>query len=210
MKKFILPLLLLLAIGMLAAVESAPSEVVGYVKYDMIVGNNIVAIPMDAGLTLASQIALSYGGTCDAVSYFGTDEIWYTAYTDGTDWYDDFAVQPGSCVMMYAYDATPFYSIGDLPATPAVYSLIQGNSIVAVPLNRSDLATASAVGIDIGTDTVSYFGTDELWYSAYTDGTDWYDDFAVGIGKPLMVYSYSATTWPTRSASIQSLQGNSK
>ncbi|MDD3234859.1 MAG: hypothetical protein PHH43_00850 [Candidatus Cloacimonetes bacterium] len=32
MKKFILPLLLLLAIGMLAAVESDPSDVVGYIK----------------------------------------------------------------------------------------------------------------------------------------------------------------------------------
>lgn len=210
MKKFILPLLLLLAIGMLAAVESDPSAVVGYVKYDMIEGNTVVAIPMDAGITMASQIAQSYAGTCDAVSYFGPDEVWYTAYTDGTDWYDDFEVQPGSCVMMYAYDTTPFYSIGTVPAAQATYDLIEGNSIVMVPLNRSDLTLASEVGTDIGTDAVSYFGTDEVWYSAYSDGTDWYDDFSAGIGKPLMVYSYSATTWPSRSASSPTLKIRTK
>lgn len=211
MKKLVLPLLLLLGISMLLAqAVSEPSEVVGYVKYDMIEGNTIVAIPMDAGFTMASEVALSYGGTCDAIAYFGTDEFWYTAYTDGTDWYDDFPVQPGSCVMMYAYDTTPFYSIGALPASPATYPLIEGNSIVAVPLNRSDLDWASAVGADIGTDAVAYFGTDELWYTAYTDGTDWYDDFQVSIGRPLMVYSGTATTWPARSATNLNFNVQSK
>lgn len=211
MKKLVLPLLLLLGISMLLAqTVSEPSAVVGYVKYDMIEGNTIVAIPMDAGFTMASEVAMSYGGTCDAISYFGPDEFWYTAYTDGTDWYDDFPVQPGSCVMMYAYDTTPFYSIGNLPSVNATYNLIEGNSIVAIPLNRSDLSTASAVGNDIGTDTVSYFGTDELWYSAYTDGTDWYDDFGLSIGTPVMVYSYSEATWPARSMGNNVLNVQSK
>ena len=201
MKKLILPLLLLVAFGMLAAVESDPSEVVGYVKYDMIIGNTVVAIPMDAGYDMASDIGEGYSVDCDAVSYFGTDESWYTAYKIAPDWYDDFAVAPGSVVMVYSYDGAPFFSIGSLPAADASYSLVEnGNSIVMVPLNRSDLDVASEVGDEIGTDAVSYFGTDESWYTAYKIDPDWYDDFAVSIGKPLMVYSYSATTWPTRSA----------
>jgi len=39
MKKFILPLLLILTVGMLAAVESEPSEVVGYFKKNVVSGS---------------------------------------------------------------------------------------------------------------------------------------------------------------------------
>ncbi len=38
MKKILLPLLLILAVGMLAAVESEPSEIVGYFKINIPVG----------------------------------------------------------------------------------------------------------------------------------------------------------------------------
>jgi len=208
MKKLILPLLLLVAFGMLAAVESDPSAVVGYVKYDMIIGNSVVAIPMDQGFDMASDIGTAYGS--DAVSYFVSDESWATAWTDGTDWYDDFAVAPGSCVMMYSYDGASFFSIGSLPATNASYDLWIGNNIVMVPLNRSDLTMASEVGDDMGSDAVSQFAADESWATAWTDGTDWYDDFSVSIGKPLMVYSYAVTTWPARGAASTTFKTNSK
>ena len=65
MKKILLPLLLILAVGMLAAVESEPSEVVGYVKYDCLVGLNLVAMPMDDGLTLTSEVGAIYNMSFD-------------------------------------------------------------------------------------------------------------------------------------------------
>jgi hypothetical protein len=60
MKRFILPLMILLFVGSLLAVESAPSEVVGYVKYDCVAGLNLVALPMSQGYTLSSEVGDTY------------------------------------------------------------------------------------------------------------------------------------------------------
>jgi len=71
MKKLILPLLLLVAFGMLAAVESDPSEIVGYVKYPCVTGWNFNALPMDQGYTVISEVAGDYpAGNFTAVNYF--------------------------------------------------------------------------------------------------------------------------------------------
>lgn len=52
MKKLILPLLLLVAFGMLAAVESDPSEVVGYFKLDIADNQwQAISMPFDYGVT---------------------------------------------------------------------------------------------------------------------------------------------------------------
>ena len=56
MKKLILPLLLLVAFGMLAAVESDPSAIVGYVKYPCVAGYNTIALAMEQGYTMASEV----------------------------------------------------------------------------------------------------------------------------------------------------------
>lgn len=57
MKKLVLPLLLLVAFGMLAAVESDPSNVVGYVKYPSYTGLNLVGYPMGTDTIAEDAIA---------------------------------------------------------------------------------------------------------------------------------------------------------
>jgi formylglycine-generating enzyme required for sulfatase activity len=205
MKKFILPLLVLLFVGSLFAVESAPSEVVGYVKYDMVIGNSLVAIPMESPWGWASELGSTFEGNVDQVSYFDpTSQSFMTTVDLGGFWMDDFEIGTNSVLMLNSYAETAFFSIGDLPETNATFSLIAGNNTMMVPLNMSYYTMASEVGTDMSAgmvDQVSYFDSSSQSFMTTVDlGGFWMDDFEVSIGMPLMANSYDAFTWPTRSA----------
>jgi len=204
MKRFILPLMILLFVGSLLAVESAPSEVVGYVKYDCVTGLNLVALPMQQAYALTSDIGADYAGLTDAISYWDANtQSWYSAvyYADFELWDPDFDVQAGSVLMINALSPFSFYSIGDLPAANAQYAMVTGLNSVMIPLNRSDLSLASELGADMGSvDAISYWdAVNQSWYSAvyYADFELWDPDFGTSIGMPLMTNSLSAGTWPT-------------
>ena len=201
MKKLILPLLLMVAFGMLAAVESAPSEVVGYVKYDCVAGLNHIALPMDQGYTMAGEFADTYPGTMDALSYWdAATQSWVTAFDLGY-WEGDFAVAPGAVLMISAMAPFSAYSIGDMPATNATYALLAGLNDIMVPLNRSDIGWAGEIGTEIGSvDALSYWdAASQSWVTAFDLGY-WEGDFEVSIGSPIQLNSFAAATWPTRSA----------
>ncbi len=202
MKKFILPLLLILTVGMLAAVESEPSEVVGYVKYDMLVGNNLIAIPMECPWQWASELGNSFSGSVDQISYWDATNQYFVAATNLGDFWDgDFAINTGDVLMIYTYTQTVMYSIGNLPAINATYNIVAGNNTIMIPLNRSLFAWASEVGDDMavgGVDQISYWDNINQYFVAATNLGDFWDgDFAVNIAMPLMSYSYSAFTWPS-------------
>ncbi len=202
MKKLILPLLLLVAIGMLAAVESAPSDVVGYVKYPCLAGNNHIALPMDQDYAWASDFATDYpAGSMDTMSYWdAASQSWVSAVDLGY-WEGDFAITEGSVMMINALMAFNAYSIGSLPATNATYNLLAGLNDLMIPLNRSDIALCGTVGTEIGTlDTISEWdAATQSWISAVDLGY-WEGEFAVSIGAPLQVNALSGATWPTRAA----------
>jgi len=206
MKKFILPLLLLLFVGSLFAVESEPSAVVGYVKYDCVAGLNFVALPMDQGYAWASDLGTAYTGLTDAISYFDTAlQDWNTAVDLGGFWDGDFEVGNGSALLMYAYEPFSFYSIGDMFATNASYNLVTGLNTAMVPLNRSDLAWAGDIGTEIGSDAISYFDSSlQDWSTAVDLGGFWDGDFEVAIGFPFLAYAWSDTVWPTPVRNIDS------
>jgi len=202
MKKFILPLLLILTVGMLAAVESEPSEVVGYVKYDMLVGNNLIAIPMECPWQWASELGNSFSGSVDQISYWDATNQYFVAATNLGDFWDgDFAINTGDVLMIYTYTQTVMYSIGNLPAINATYNIVAGNNTIMIPLNRSLFAWSREVGDDMavgGVDQISYWDNINQYFVAATNLGDFWDgDFAVNIAMPLMSYSYSAFTWPS-------------
>jgi len=102
MKKILLPLLLILAVGMLAAVESEPSEVVGYFKINIPVG---VWTPVSIPFQIIDGTVLNiFGGNwaCND-DYSIADEIIdayngnVTYYYTGYDWdnTDPSFTQPG-------------------------------------------------------------------------------------------------------------------
>lgn len=208
MKKLILPLLLILGITMLVAVESAPSEIVGYVKYDCVAGLNLVAMPMDQGLTLTSEVGAIYNVGSD---YIDTINLWDPAtqtWTFATNygggfWDPDLPVAPGSVLFFNTTTPLTFYSIGDMPATNAQYSIVPGLNTIMIPLNKSNLTLASEVGANVGTgedlDTINLWDSATQSWSFATNygGGFWDPDLGVAIGTPLYVNSISAATWPT-------------
>lgn len=205
MKRFILPLLILLFVGSLFAVESAPSEVVGYVKYDCVAGLNLVALPMDQGYAWASDLGSAYPGMIDVINYWDNQtQTWVAANDLGFMWDGDFELTNGAVLWISALDTMSLYSIGDLPATMPSYDMVVGLNSMMVTLNRSDLTTAEMLGNEVGIlDVINYWdnGT-QSWVAANDLGFMWDGDFPVQIGMPLWVSAYQAGTWPTRNRSV--------
>jgi len=202
MKKILLPLLLILAVGMLAAVESEPSEIVGYVKYPCVVGLNHIALPMDQGLTMASDFAALYPDMLDTMNYWdAASQSWVAAVNLGY-WEGDFPVQSGSVLMINSLADFNAYSIGNMPATNATYNLSVGLNDIMIPLNRSDISMAGQVGDEIQVlDTMSYWdNTTQTWVAAVNLGY-WEGDFPVTIGFPMQVNALSEVIWPSRTTS---------
>jgi hypothetical protein len=212
MKKLILPLLLLVAFGILAAVESAPSEIVGYVKYDIYAAkNNNIALPMiktPTDYAMASDVGNAIPG-CTAVRWLDasvTPPQWKSCTKAGTIWppATNFAVSNGKPLQVYTSTAGAFYSIGDLPASPLpTYALYAAkNNMIMVPLDKSALNMASLVGNSItGCTAVRWLDasvTPAQWKSCTKAGTIWppATNFATEIGDPLQVYTSTAGTWP--------------
>ena len=206
MKKFILPLLVLLFVGSLFAVESDPSEVVGYVKYDLVAGDNTIALPMDQGFAWASEL----GDLLEAASvgYFDSaTQLWtlINAFPWG-GWDGDFALTNGQALWVNIGVGATFYSIGELPVSNPSYSLVAGDNMIMLPLNKSDLNFASLVGDDIGASSVGYFDSaTQLWtlINAFPWG-GWDSDFAASIGNPLWINTTGASVWPARASSTAS------
>jgi len=213
MKKFILPLLLLLAVGMLVAVESAPSDVVGYVKYPCVAGLNMIALPLQTTWTTAGELGDAYPGSFDTIAYWDfAGQTWFGATDLGGFWDGDFPIASGNVLMLSSYAPVDVYSIGNLPAANASYTIGIGLNTIMVPLNRSDLIMAGDVGTSVGNlDTVGYWDNAAQTFFGATDlGGFWDGDYNVYIGMPLMVSSYGTTTWPTRAASNNSIGTRSK
>jgi hypothetical protein len=202
MKKVILPLLLILAFSFLAAVESDPSAVVGYVRYDLVAGNNLVALPMECPWNMASELGDSFAGNVTQISYWdAATQMFVGAFDLGGFWDGDFPIATNDVLMLYSGAAVPFYSLGNLPA-PATYNLVAGNNTLMIPLNKPALAWASDLGAELmagSTDQISRWdNAGQLFVGAFDLGGFWDGDFEIGIAMPLMAYSYSPITWPSR------------
>jgi len=191
--------MILLFVGSLFAVESDPSEVVGYVKYDILAGNNMLALPMETTFTLASELGDHLGVTSvsvwnnvsqafDAANYLELFSMW-----DG-----DFAIGSGSVLMINANDAGAFFSLGGIPADPS-YDIVAGNNTVMIPLDRSDINMASVIGDEIGASAVSMWNNVSQAFDAanYLElFSMWDGDFVTAIGDPLMVNANAAGVFP--------------
>ncbi|MCB5247500.1 MAG: hypothetical protein LHW57_05700 [Candidatus Cloacimonetes bacterium] len=206
MKKLILPLLLLVAFGMLAAVESDPSDVVGYVKYILYAGDNDIALPLAQGYTNASGVGNDITD-CTSVKYFdGATQLWVAANKAPFPPFPwgpvDFPVADGDPLLINTTTAGTFYSIGDLPDPLATYTLYAGDNFIMVPLDQSALNLASLIGNDItGCTSVKYFdGATQLWVAANKAPFPPFPwgpvDFTTAIGDALLINTGTAGTWP--------------
>ena len=206
MKKLILPLLLLVAFGMLAAVESNPSEVVGYVKYPCYTGNNTVAYPMGTSTT-------AEGTVTPYVANFGSIAMWSNAGqswssitydTEFAEWSGTLPINNAGCMTFNTSANFDFYSLGT-PSAIITFAIYAGNNRIYVPLNRADLTTAEALANEMGNigSVAWYTNSTHSWASITYDPEfmEWSGTHPISIGDPLTLNSSASTTWPTRSAS---------
>jgi len=211
---------------MLAAVESAPSQVVGYVKYPCVAGWNFNALPLDQGYALISDVAGDYPtGNFTAINYFDSAlQGWVQSdFYDMGDpafnfWDPDFAVGNGTPIWAYTSTNFDFYSIGPLHATNAQYSLVAGYNTIMIPLNKSNITDIQILGNDIGnlTAILKWDPTIQGWLqSDFYDMGDpafnfWDPMFDTTIGMPLWVYSTASTVWPAGSRETLNIGSHSK
>jgi len=208
MKKLNLCILaLFLFSAFLFGVESDPSEIVGYVAYDCVTtatgSENFIALPMDTGYDMASELGNAYPGQIIAISnWVPATQSWSSAFFSGGTWFDDYALEPGNAYMISITEAITFYSVGPM-VDPIIYNLVTGttgnDNFIMVPLDRSDLDMASELGDDIGVvNAVSTWvaGT-QSWSAAFFSGGTWFDDYGIEIARPLMVGITEAISWPS-------------
>jgi len=221
MKKLVLPLLLLLGISMLLAqAVSEPSEVVGYVKYDCVVGNNFVALPMSGGPTLVSELGAVFGTGEDIntiMIYDTSAQDWNACVNYGGGyWEPDLDLEEGSVVFLNTTAAGALYSIGSLPVVNATYSIVTGNNTVMVPLNNSNLTLVSEVGATVGSgedvNTIMLYDTTAQDWNACVNygGGYWEPDLDVAIGMPLFLNSIVDTPWPSRGLQSSPSRSNTR
>ena len=186
-------------------VESVPSEVVGYVKYPCVAGLNLVALPMNQGYTAASEVGDAYSGYIDQINFwFGDYQVWESAtYYDFGFWDPDFAVAPGSVVMIHALSPFNLYSIGKLPSTNAQYNIVFGDNTAMIPLNKSSLINTALIGPSIGNEesgnTINIWDSAaQSWVASVNYGGGYWDPaLPTSIGTPMFLNSGSSFLWPT-------------
>jgi hypothetical protein len=206
MKKLILPLLLLVAFGMLAAVESDPSNVVGYVKYPCYTGISYVAYPMGNDVT-AEAAATPYLPNVSAIAkWSNSGQSWSSITYDAEfmEWSGSMPLDNSGCMTFTAESNFDYYSLG-APLNTVTWDIYAGLNRIYVPLNRSDLGTAEELADEVGgIESVAWYtNSTHSWASITYDAEfmEWSGTKAVSIGDPLTLASTSGTmhTWPARS-----------
>jgi len=201
MKKIILPLLLILTVVMLAAVESEPSEVVGYVKYPIYNGYSYVAQPMDI-TTTAQAIGIENQTIISHIyKYNSQTQGWESIEYDPEfeEWLGNFNVNTGDVLLFNCIANDSYYSIGNVP-DPITYQIYQGFNYITIPLNRSDLVSAQTLGNEIGNIQIIYRFNNQThgWESIEYDPEfeEWIGDMNISIGDIVLLKSTSSTIWP--------------
>lgn len=201
MKKFILPLLLILSISLLIAAESEASDVVGYVKYSTEVGFNFVAVAMDvAPGSTAEGIFSTYNPDITSIFKFNpVTQSWNSISYDPVDgWIGTMPVTAGDAVLIECSSTFDYYSMGDLPA-PISYDIEVGYNAIQIPLHRSDIEVAQTAGTEIGnvSSIFQFDPTTQSWSSISYDPVDgWIGTMPVSIGDVILAEAGAETTWP--------------
>jgi len=207
MKKILLPLLLILTVGMLAAVESEPSEVVGYVKYDCYTGFSYVAIPMGEGGNAEDLVSSNMPNITAIFKFVPSLQGWTSIEydTEFQEWTDSMPVVPGDVLLLECTANTTFYSIGSLP-TNYTYNITPGYNYLTVPVNRGNIQAAEQIGNEIGNinSIFRWLNISQGWESIDYDSEfmEWTDTLPASIGDVFLLDSSGTAIWPTASKTI--------
>ena len=219
MKKIVITSFLVLFLFSLMATESEPSDVVGFVKYELTAGDyNMIAVPMeitfacaDPANPMASDLAAEIGSSCNRLLYWNTVTSSWKTYTGASA--TDFAIQPGDALMvnLNAGNDVEFYSTGSKVADVSTTFAIDYNMLM-LPLNHPEITLASELEASIGVDVVDrifFWDTTTSGWRTYTGASA--TDFAISIGDALIIKATQVSTWnETRNVNLGRKENNNK
>jgi len=202
MKKPALFIMILLFSLALAAIESAPSNIVGFVRYQCNAGENFIAMPLDAGYTTVNDLTSEFSQITSVKKWNVTTQQWEIATT----------LEINTPYLISCNNTMTFYSYGDFNSN-AAYNLQTTNTtdanLIMIPLNKGELASAAQLATDItNCNTVSeWISNQQAWKTSTFIASEWENDFTVTVGKVYFVNVTSNTIWPYY-PNIQRVDGN--
>jgi len=228
MKKLILPLLLLVAFGMLAAVESDPSDVVGYFKKTVADGAfQAIGIPFAYTSLTVNDVIGNQFTDGDAIQDINSG--FQTFFYTGFGWDGDLAsFEYGGGYYVnrgIGNGANTYYILGKVDPQPCTVNVFGNGAFTAFSLDEAaDVAinsdpigpTTSLFGSNV-TDTDVVQEIDSGFATIFYDGYGWDGDlqaiaptyayyYNTAIGSPSFVWTYT----PTRGTQVQPVFSNSK
>ncbi len=190
MKKILLIMTLIVSLSILMAVESAPSETVGYFKKS-VAGNswNVLSLPfaygsLDVNMVLGDQFADG-----DLVQDITTGNN--TTYYDGFGWFGDLEfLEYGVGYWVYRFNAaTDYFVLGTVDPQSLTLTVTPGWSVFALNEARDiaifDLPITGAMDGDLIQDITT--GNNTTFY----DGFGWFGDLE--FMEPTQAYWYYTT-----------------
>lgn len=186
-------------------VESIPSDVVGYVKYQCVFGDNFVAMPLVQVYANTTAFGSQFEESINTINIWNpTSQAWDASVNYGGGFWDpELPVGTGSVLFFNTASPLTYYSTGTIPATNAQYQIVAGYNTVMIPLNESALSTTALVGLSMGDgETVNtiilWNSSSQVWDASINYGFGFWDpELATHIGTPMLLNSDTPETWPS-------------
>ena len=195
-KNKILLILTLIVPLFLCAIESDPSEVVGFVKFDLSSngssGYNVFTTPFQ--INNGTNISSIYNNitNCEALSFWSPDSQMWKSY-DAQPWTPDWAVESAGTYMCHVSAGSTFYVYGKPVQNPS-YDLKTGKNLIMLPFEQSSITDCAQLMNAIpGCTSVMYYDqTSQDWVEYSGTETVW--NVTTGMGYVVTVSS--DTVWP--------------
>ena len=216
MKKIILPLLLILTVGMLAAVESEPSEVVGYFKLTAASNSwSPVSLPFDyVDLSVASVI----GDFADQDAIYDIAIGSSSVYYEGFGWFGDLEnLDYGKVYWINRVETNPtfdYYILGKVDPNPITVAFT-GYGWTPFALNEATNIPLSSLTFSGAVDGDGIYDISTMATADYYEGYGWYGDLeniepTHGYWYNRVGAGYTWTYTPSRSNNNVKNQFNSR
>jgi len=220
MRRYIFLLLFLPVL--LLALESEPSEVVGYVKYECVSNvsgdYNFIALPLNAEYSTASELGADYPFISAIRQWDPTSQSWIASdnYGDGF-WFPDNPINPNEAILVSISDSSADIFIAGSLNDAAEYTFVNNANgdynAMMLPFEESSLITSTALGEDIPncTSIRKWNPAAQEWIASDNFGGGfWFPEFAVDTATAYFVTVSAGSTWPSIRSDLRDLPVSSK
>jgi hypothetical protein len=168
---------------------------------------NAIALPLDNGIVLASELAADITATtgATALQVLKLDPTAGWAIYDSSDPFtEDINLAVGDAVMLLMEGSvTTVYSlVGDVPDQGTVHFDLVGATpackynYISLPLDQSTITLASELAAEIGGVTQVLEWNPNSGYAIYDPTDPFSEDIVVKIGYPYLLCMSDSKTWP--------------